>query len=92
MNLAPHAGSCPVCENGLLRFQQCENCYAVSLICDECESSWSDVVAISNNLSTPPDGSYPYCVRCQANSNWIYLNPLGIEQAGLTPFIRGESR
>lgn len=64
-----HAGLCPFCGQGLLRFWKCANCASIILLCDECELVWRDLDEVAE-FGDPShhQATYPECPNC--------LNPL----------------
>lgn len=80
---------CTACRGqGLLLFTACPSCGAILVVCDECDSTWSDAARIAVELSAPADGSWPTCSECSKtippNSD---ATPEQIERAfpGLSP-------
>lgn len=70
-------GFCRVCETGPLGLRTCGGCNSVLVVCDECDSLWTDA-----DTSQPPatTGSETLaCPHCEANlydapSHWSTLD------------------
>ena len=88
----PYINRCGFCEQGLIRFCQCDSCDKVIAICDECELEWSDIGAVHNDPATASTGAFPACPACgNAKASWTRLNRAEVERMDLTSYVAGES-
>lgn len=88
----PYLARCEFCEQGLLRFMQCDRCSAVVGVCDECELTWGDVRAVHADPRLKSSSVFPHCPGCGATDGVaIRLNRTQVAHAGLKDCIRGES-
>ena len=85
----PHLGTCPLCEQGLIRVVRCPQCHCISALCDECEALWAKPRAFRK---TPPDSQHPRCPDCQTDvEQWQFLTPGELKGQNLDGLVQGTS-
>lgn len=88
----PYIRYCGFCKHGVLRFMRCRECKEVSAICDECELTWDDVPAVSEDAKTKSAGSFPSCPSCgDTEAKWTKLDATDVRRAKLSAYIAGRS-
>ncbi|WP_437228842.1 hypothetical protein SH661x_001109 [Planctomicrobium sp. SH661] len=86
----PHLGSCPLCEQGLIRIARCPHCEEWSAICDDCEAIWGDPHAV---FDAKPNSQHPYCPHCKESvRKWSFGTKQEISKAGFADLIEGTSQ
>jgi hypothetical protein len=65
-----YAGVCWLCEAGLIGVRTCGRCTQLTLLCDECDSLWTDV-----NISATPAIAGTDELRCPSCGASLYGDP-----------------
>lgn len=84
MRELPYICMCKYCVgNGWVRFWICSSCSKFIAICDECESVWLDIPALSQNNQLDAQGSRDIC------NNGHFATVEEVEEAILGKYILG---
>jgi len=90
---SPYIARCGWCGQGLVRLYRCEECGAVSAICDECERIWRDPATIHADPHAKSNGAHPNCPHCpNGDVTWTRLSDVDARQEGLDSLVIGHSR
>jgi hypothetical protein len=90
---SPFVARCGWCGQGLVRLYRCDECAAVSAICDECERIWRDPSVVHADPHARSDGAHPNCPHCpNGNVTWTRLSSADVREHGLEDLVIGRSR
>ena len=89
----PIVGQCRICEQGLLGVRLCGGDHSPLVLCDECESVWTDPSCAGGAQALRNPGSLcPLCQRPAFSEETSWANEKEIAELGWKEHIVGYSR